>query len=297
MGKIGQIAAPLFLMAVGINLALSSKKRGAESRSHIIKRSIFLIILGLLFMNLWQADILHYIGVFILISYFLIPLSKYTRIAIVALILSTYGFFLNMVNYSSSWEVLAFKLANFWTLTGFFKNLLLTGFHPLLPWISFVLIGTVLGSYLLDSIKKKKEVKYSTAILLIGIILSSIGLALNFTKQKITFYPASISYMIFYIGMSMAIFSLSFYLLDAKNKFKKTKETISFIGSVSLSFYILHVIIGFGYFYLTSSLHSLNIYTLIPYMFFVLLVIYIICYISKIFLGDGPFEYLMKKVV
>lgn len=297
MAKLGQLAAPLFLTTVGINLVISVNKRGKEAKTRIIKKSVFLIILGLLFINIWQGDILHYIGIFLLISYFLLPLSKYTRTAIIILIISISGFLVGLINYSSSWEIVAFKLANFWTLSGFFKNLLLSGFHPVFPWITFTLAGTLIGSFLLDSIEKKEEIKYGMIGMITGIFISITGLVLNFTLGKITFYPASISYVVFYIGLSLTIFSIAFHILDVKNKFKKTAEQISFLGSVSLSFYILHVLIGFSYFYLTSSLHSLIIYSLIPYILFVLLLIYIICYISKTSTGNGPLEYLMEKII
>jgi len=179
---------------------------------------------------------------------------------------------------------------------GFIENLLLSGFHPIFPWISFALIGTVAGSYLLAATKNKKESKYAIITLAIGAILSTIGLIINFTKQKIIFYPASVSFVIFFTGLSLVIFAISFYIFDIKNKFKKAGELISFLGSVSLSFYVLHILIGLGFFYLTSSFYTLSINALIPYVLFVLITIYIICYISKNTLKAGPFEYLMKKI-
>ena len=107
MNTIAQSAAPLFLTAVGISLAISASRRKKDATDHVVKRGLFLIAVGLLFINVWNADILHYIGLYIILAFFLLKLSKFWRIVAANIFLWGAPVVLLFVNYMSGWEILA----------------------------------------------------------------------------------------------------------------------------------------------------------------------------------------------
>jgi uncharacterized membrane protein len=287
------IAAPLFLMAAGINLSISSSRR-KNSFSHIIKRGIFLIILGLLFINLWKPDIIHYIGFFIIVTFFLLAFNKYLRLLIASVFVITSPVLLFIFGYRSGWDM---QLAELWTIKGFIEYLFISGFHPVFPWISFMIIGSVLGELLVD-LKPKDSNSFLIKNYILGLFLVILGILTHlFTSYKILFYPATLSYVFICSGISLFLFALSFWLLDIKTGFNKIFRPLTFLGKVSLSIYILHILIGLSYFYFTDSFYRMYFIAAFLYGILLIAVTGAICYFFFYWLGYGPFEYLMKKLL
>jgi len=303
MNNFGQIAAPFFLTTIGISLMISLSNRKNNAFSHIGKRSLFLIFSGLLFINIWQADILHYIGIYLLIAYLFTKLNKFQRTINAVLILVLSQVMLKLISYTSGWEVIGYKLANFWTLQGFLNNLLSNGFYPMFPWLFFPVVGTIIGEYLLHSIKTNKESNFIFGSILIGIILTLTGIFMNtLSPWKITFYPATITYAIFHLGIFMISLGTFYYLFDNKNtkesikdKITKLLSPITYSGTIAFSIYILHVIIGLGIFELTIGFNHLPLSGVIAYTVVILILLGLLCkeFVKK--LNLGPFEYLLKK--
>jgi uncharacterized membrane protein len=214
INSFGQIAAPFFLTAVGISLVISMKKQKNEGFVHTLKRGLFLIVIGLLFMTLWPGDILHYIGVFLIITLLLLYLPKIWRIVVAFIFLIVAPIALNYIDYMAGWERLAYSLSGFWTVSGFFNNLLFNGFHPMFPWIFFVIMGSVIGEYMLQSIEKKKEEKFVSYGTIIGVIFMIASWAVvSYMNIPIDFYPTTVSYILFHFGFCLLCFSLFFHTL------------------------------------------------------------------------------------
>ncbi len=299
MNRISYLAAPLFLTAVGISLVISVNRRKEKALSHETKRVLFLILLGFLFINIWNADIIHYIGIYIILAFFLLRFKKLSRFIIANIFLWGAPVILLYINYMSGWEHLAYKLANFWTFQGFFTNLVANGFYPMFPWIFYIIIGSIVGEYLLESVKKKKEEIFCIIALIAGIILFIIGLLLDvFSPWRIGFYPATVSYIILYLGVSLFIFGLFFWLLDysKKKSIAEVLRPVIFLGTVSLSIYVFHIIFGLGYFYFANRFNTLGLMVVIPYIISLLVILGLICYLSIRKLGYGPLEYLLRKL-
>jgi len=292
----GHLAAPLFLFVIGVSLTISVSRRKKQALSHVLKRGIFIFLAGLLFILIWNPDILHYIGLFIIISYFLLKLNKPLRIAtgILAIILAP--ILLMFIDYNSGWQIIGLKLANLWTLKGFFTNLIINGFYPLLPWIVFPIIGTVVGEYFLTAVKKKKEIEFASITISIGMILTVIGFLIHFLSPiKIDFYPASISYMVLFLGICLLLTGFFFWLLDIKKGFAEYLRPITFMGTVAFSVYVFHVIIGLAFFYFTSTFNTFTLSFAIAYTIILLIFLGLICYLFVRWLGYGPFEYLLRR--
>ena len=60
IGQLQGRASATFVVLAGIGLGLSSFKKESQTVNTTVKRSIFLLILGLLNMTIFEGDILHY---------------------------------------------------------------------------------------------------------------------------------------------------------------------------------------------------------------------------------------------
>lgn len=138
-------AAATFVVLAGIGLGLAGLKGLDQTVSVTIKRAVFLLVIGLLNMTIFDADILHYYAFYFLFGVFLLPLSSRAlfgvlvglNIAFVAMILT--------LDYDAGWSWDNYTYTDFWTPLGFVRNLFFNGWHPVIPWLGFLLLGIILS--------------------------------------------------------------------------------------------------------------------------------------------------------
>ena len=49
------------------------------------------------------------------------------------------------IDYEAGWNFEELTYSGFWTIDGFARNLFFNGFHPILPWLGFFLLGILLS--------------------------------------------------------------------------------------------------------------------------------------------------------
>ena len=69
-------AAATFVVLAGIGLGLAGLKGLDQTISVTIKRALFLLVIGLLNMTIFDADILHYYAFYFLFGVLLLPLGS-----------------------------------------------------------------------------------------------------------------------------------------------------------------------------------------------------------------------------
>ncbi|MEO1713217.1 MAG: heparan-alpha-glucosaminide N-acetyltransferase domain-containing protein, partial [Bacteroidota bacterium] len=168
-------AAATFVVLAGVGLALMTnsavKNQDAEKlrkgRIGILKRALFLFVIGLSYAAIWPADILHFYGIYMLLTLFFINRSSRQILlgtgALVLLFPLLYLFF----DYEQGWIFELWHYTDFWTLEGFFRNLFFNGFHPVIPWAAFMLFGLWYGRQnLYDATFLRKSLIISTLVFL-----------------------------------------------------------------------------------------------------------------------------------
>ena len=138
-------AAATFVVLAGVGLGLSSLKRMSQTITVTIKRATFLLILGLLNMLIFVGDILHYYAFYFLFGVLLLPLSNRMLIGIVLLLNLVFVAMMLSFNYAAGWNFEELTYSGFWTIDGFIRNLFFNGFHPIAPWLGFLLFGIILS--------------------------------------------------------------------------------------------------------------------------------------------------------
>jgi len=146
-------AAATFVVLAGIGVALGSRRARSSAdpdvrfaaRGKLLRRAAFLWVVGLAFAPIWPPDILHYYGVYLGVAAALLfrpsgelfAWAAVTTLASLPLIL--------LLDYETGWNFETLEYLDFWTPGGFLRNLLFNGFHPVVPWVAFLLLGMGLG--------------------------------------------------------------------------------------------------------------------------------------------------------
>ncbi len=107
--------------------------------------ALFLLAIGLLNQIIFPADILHYYGVYFLCAIPMMRLSPCGLMIASILILALSFAMLIGLNYEAGWNWITLECGDFRTVKGFIRNLFYNGWHPVFPWITFLLFGMALA--------------------------------------------------------------------------------------------------------------------------------------------------------
>lgn len=251
------------LAGVGIALMTNSAIRNGDveklkkSKVQILKRSIFLFILGLSYFLIWPADILHYYSIYMLILILFINASNRTLLIMTGFLILLFPILLSFQNYETAWnfETLAYK--DFWTPIGFIRNLFFNGFHPVIPWLAFMFLGLWFGRQDLTNHKfLKKTFIFSLILFLTMHIISFLSIKILSERQEqlkeiftqilgLEPMPPLPIYMV--TGCSFALMLISFcIILSSKYESNFIVQSLHKTGQLALTFYLAHVILGMG---------------------------------------------------
>lgn len=132
-------AAASFVVLAGVGLGLSTQ--GVAAYATLFKRAAFLFVIGMINMLIFPADIIHYYAAYFVLAAFLLPRSGKALWLLILVINLAFLFGLLFFNYDAGWDWANYGYVDFWTATGFVRNLVFNGWHPILPWVSFLALG------------------------------------------------------------------------------------------------------------------------------------------------------------
>ena len=254
IGQLQGRASATFVVLAGIGLGLSSFKKESQTVNTIVKRSIFLLILGLLNMTIFEGDILHYYAFYFLFGVFLLPFGNRALILVIGILNLLFFGMLLFLDYESGWNFEELTYSGFWTIDGFTRNLFFNGFHPVFPWLGFFLLGMLMSRVLL----KKKQVQIKMISWgLIAIIFSEImsfiisGYVIPADSElQFLFMSDSMPPMpLYFLAASGSALLIIGLCLLVSEKFKESKiySLIAPAGTQTLTLYVLHIIVGLGF--------------------------------------------------
>lgn len=132
-------AAALFVMLAGIGFTL------LDDRRVLLRRAVFLGMLGYGWYELWPGDILHHYTAFLLLGAATLGTGPRVLAALAASAGSGFIAAFALLDYGADWNWLELDYTTFWTPVGQVRNQLFNGLHPVLPWMAFVWIGMAWG--------------------------------------------------------------------------------------------------------------------------------------------------------
>lgn len=165
-------AAALFVLLAGAGLSLRTHRPDDDYEPTIdsrplVERALLLIVLGLLLLHLWEYDILHFHGVYLLLA---IPLLRAPSRALWLLAVAAVWIAMVLAR-ELDWAVPP-------TLTpgGVVRHVFFNGLYPVFPWIAFVLVGMAIGRLALgDRRVRRRTLTIAAAIALLAFGLDALG--------------------------------------------------------------------------------------------------------------------------
>ncbi len=252
------LCAPVFVLLAGASLALSSEKRRDEpgQTRFIITRGLFIAALDPLWMSLGFANykrfvfqVLYAIGLSLVCMAGLRKLSSRALLG-GALLIQVFG------ELADAWHPIAqpwHALWGFLFLGGpVFEKAVCA--YPLVPWLSVMMVGWVLGRWLLEPRTNTERARalaaMGFALLLVFVVVRGVDGYGNWNLHRdslevlqwlhVAKYPPSLSYLALELGLGFLLFSL-FLWLDAPGRARPLLTALTLLGSTAFFFYLLHV--------------------------------------------------------
>lgn len=144
-------AAFVTLAGMGVSLLTRQAREAADAaalsaaRRLLLRRAAFLFGLGFLDSFLWPGDILHFYAAYLLAAAALLAAPGWVLPPCAAASILAFAGLFWFLDWSKGWDWEAFTYLGQWRPEGLLRHLLFNGFHPVFPWISFLIGGMWLG--------------------------------------------------------------------------------------------------------------------------------------------------------
>jgi len=316
VGLLNGRAAATFVVLAGIGLSLLSARgrrsvsceRLAQDRHTLLKRALFLFVAGLLYTPIWPADILHFYGVYLAVAAFLLAAPSRRLWAYSAALLALYVVLICFLDYERGWDWATLNYDRFWTPLGMLRNLFYNGFHPVIPWLAFLLVGMVIGRLNLgDAAVRRRVFLWGAGVGLVTeslswLIVKSLSSAAGPADREVIEallgtgpMPPLPLYMLAAGGTACAVIAAA---VAFGNRYGSTNWLRPLIatGQLALTLYVAHVILGMGILQALGRMEDESLY-------FALLASALFCAASVVFahlwrrrFRRGPLEAIMRRL-
>ena len=274
----GYLAAPFFLIISGISYHIFIKKKIDAEQSNlkifieVLKRAVFIFIIST-FLQIFfgfslgmKIEFILYWSIFQVISFsmvlfYLIQFCKQSLRIIIHLILTIFLIYFEFIIKSYNLTFLYF---------------LVEGTFEFVPWASFFLFGLIFGELILSFSNDNLNRKLISLIILGISCLLYIVIWMNY-YWFYYFVPYFFPNFILMIGIFCILSSISYYLLDMKNKNFYFQESIIRWGQLAFSIYYIHLgLIAVGVILFPVLLNEFYTNGFLPYFFLIILLIFFV---------------------
>lgn len=308
-------AAATFVVLAGVGVALGTRRAVesgdpqalAAARKTLWKRAAFLFFGGLLFATVWEADILHFYGWYIGIGALLIAFPSRALLAAAVLLVVAFPMLLTAFSYEAEWNLDTLAYEGFWTPAGQARHLFFNGFHPVVPWLAFLLFGMWLGRQDVLDPAVRRRLFIGGAAVALTIEIVSAALVAQLTRGA----SAEDAEVVVALLGSEALPPMPFYMLAAggtatalimlavafAQRFPGAPGTRALVaaGQLALTIYVAHVLIGMGALSAVGRLEnqSLPFAVTASVAFYAIAVAFAVLWRKRF--DRGPLEWVMRK--
>ena len=315
-GLIDGRAAALFVVLAGVGISLLSQagrvgkdpERVSKDRRTLLRRALFLFVVGTLYTSIYSADILHFYGLYIAVAAFALTTSaRRLWVSSVGLVILFVALCL-LLDYEQGWNWKTLEYQGLWTPSGAFRHLFFNGFHPVVPWLGFLFAGMLIGRQDMgDSAVRRRVLVWGVGVALIAECASRILLRVLLrdagaeeAETLVAVFgtgpmPPLPLYMLAAGGTASAIIAASVTLGQRCGSRPWLRPFVA-TGQLALTLYVAHVLVGMA---ILESMGRLENQTL-P---FALLAATVFCAASVAFSSvwrdrfkRGPLEAIMRAL-
>ena len=317
VATIGQLegrAAALFVVLAGVGLSLlSAKSRRSgdlpairRDRIVILKRAVFLLIVGLTYTPIWPADILHFYGIYMALGALLLTSDNKVLMIWSGGFIALFLLMLFILDYNAGWDWNTLEYVDFWQPSGMIRHLFYNGFHPVFPWAAFLFAGLWLGRRdFSNHVFRKRLILGGAAVFILTAITSYLlqnamtgtgGLSAEEAAAVFGLKPMPPNpfYMISAASLAFAVIGLCVEFGYDRSEAFYLKPFIR-AGQLALTLYVAHVVVGFGVMEALGLFHdqSLAFALASALIFYLAGLVFSHLWASRY--KKGPLEWIMRK--
>lgn len=266
-GQVNGRAAALFVFLAGIGISLLSRASRASGekadiaadRKDLLRRALFLLVIGFWFRTHWEYDILHFYGVYLIIAAIMMTASNRWLIALAGLTLIVFPLLYYVL--PTYYGISFWATTSEFSFRGIATDLFFQGYHPVAPWIAFMLFGMVIGRLDLRDTAVRRRLFIGGVVLALaaetlayvmldmGVFKLAAGLSPRLDLEEASQIMGSAPYppmpLFVAVGTGWAMAVVSFFLW-AGDRLGERWFVTPFVhaGQLALTIYILHGTLG-----------------------------------------------------
>lgn len=167
-------AAATFVTLAGFGVArLFARATPDEGARTLRRRALVLWTMGVVNLIVWPGDILRVYGVALLLAPMMLRWSVRARLATSVALGAVFPLLMTVIDWTTHWQLDTLTYVGVWTPAGFVRNLLYDGFRPVVPWLGFFLLGSVLAE------RPIHDPRWWSRLLVIGAALTTVAVLLS----------------------------------------------------------------------------------------------------------------------
>lgn len=240
-------ASATFVVLAGLGLVLATRTQEATAaRWWTLRRALFLLAVGIPNLLIFPADIIHYYAMYFLLAVPLLRSGPAALLTAMLAVTATSLWALLHANYSQGWDWSTLHYTDLWSPSGFIRNLLFNGFHPILPWLALFLYGMFLAHLPLQRSSTQWKLigfGFLAAIMASAIARWGQGSTLAWLLGSTPIPPGPV-YLV--IGIASASIAIGICLRISSLWPHGAWNFLLPAGRMTLSIYIAHILIGMG---------------------------------------------------
>ena len=256
--------AATFVVLAGVGLSLMSRSaflnrdaaRMRENRYLILKRALFLFVLGMLNSLIWRADILHLYGIYFAIGICLLTVPSRRLFLLSMIPMAVFSLFMLAVNFDRDLALKTGAYSAFWKSAAMAWDVFFDGLYPVFPWATFLILGMWLGRQRLSDPVLRKKILFAG----IGVVAFAEGISrmvFHLSISGLRIFNADVLLMWFAIepwdpmplfllsagGTALIVVSFS---ISIAQKWGNRRWILPFVsvGQLSLTLYVAHIVVG-----------------------------------------------------
>lgn len=293
-------SAATFVVLAGMGFTMGTRHlEYSEAVKQTIRRSIFLLTLGMLNCMVFPADIIHYYGIYFLVGAALLSVGSRSLLFCGLSIILGFPLLSLLIDYSSGWNWTSLEYLDFWTINGFVRHLIFNGWHPVLPWVAFLLWGMFLARTALQTTRVQVAMIVGGATCAaIAHGLSTLGITLWPSYKDfmgVTPLPPMPLYIFASAGIATALTGLCIVIMQRWGQFASLRVLLP-AGRMTLTLYIAHILLGMGTLEAMGWLQGQGLVQVAAAAATYCILAIVFAWVWAKFFQQGPLEWLMRRL-
>lgn len=307
-GSLQGRAAATFVVLAGVGASLGAARAGASGDSAqrtrarwvLIRRGALLFAGGCAFWVIWPADILHYYGVWLSLGAVLLFARDEALVLVHAACVLGGALFVMYGDFFAHWNLFELTYTDLGTPSGFLRNLVFDGWHPVLPWFALYVYGMLLGR--LDLRSRLVRTWLAGTALCVGALVLAVeskfapaeSLRLGpWHLLRTSSFPPTPAFVEFGACVATVAIVLG---IEVERRLPRLCQPLVATGQLALTLYVAHVFVGLGALEAAGRLsnQSLPFAVAAALAFFAASLVFSVLWLRRF--RRGPLEALLRSV-